>query len=633
MRVRLPLSAWIPLVGISLGLVCLAYFVVDSDMESVEVIDYRTPPPNPDEELADDLLKDKNPAFIPDLIDRRLEGAWQINSSAAVLRLDAPILKPDADAELLALRPTYAEAMMKAPSWLAVLPSINLIDGKAKQFDDGLFAAIDLAYFRGLKPKLPSLVTLIKQMHERVPTGSQASSYLAAGLKIANVDVKISEPDQVSAWLHRFESSAMYSKPFSFYTWTPELTQVFRFVRYFQQPLPISQPDLIGDLARCLPGDEHLMSQYKQVQSVYARLTNPLTNLTLADVPPNGEKLPKNTPPIAIFPTSRSKESDLIGKLFPLGVPPDVDLMKEIIQAIRLGKVNLAPSRDSGWYEHQIYALETFLLPEKGEENQKLLLTKAYKKRMLEAFQALMTKRRETHARNLEVKSAAAELPPRAQIKPRLRVEPGPSFYLRTARSYDFLLNFLTATVGEEGLKSLHGWKDGGERSKTLLEELRWTREFFYGLHFVSAEDIGMAHGLRTDEPVDRAACEATAAQWLANYRDDLDLRIDTRVSVPIYFDVFRRRTQLWMTLGVRLAKLHVSYAKPPRIRPLNSKDNWQDVEHDQLESVEYVIAVDEFAEVDIPGLQPLSRVEFRDACNAGKTRPAILQRLSQRSP
>ena len=42
------------------------------------------------------------------------------------------------------------------------------------------------------------------------------------------------------------------------------------------------------------------------------------------------------------------------------------------------------------------------------------------------------------------------------------------------------------------------------------------------------------------------------------------------------------------------------------------------------------MITVDEFAEVDIPGLQPLSREEFRDVCNAGKTRPAILQRLSQ---
>ena len=83
------------------------------------------------------------------------------------------------------------------------------------------------------------------------------------------------------------------------------------------------------------------------------------------------------------------------------GLPAGADLMKEMIQAIRQGKVDLAPKPGSGWYDYQIYALETFLLPEKGEENPKLLLTKAYKKRMLEAFKALMTKRRETHVRDL----------------------------------------------------------------------------------------------------------------------------------------------------------------------------------------------------------------------------------------
>ncbi len=105
---------------------------------------------------------------------------------------------------------------------------------------------------------------------------------------------------------------------------------------------------------------------------------------------------------IAVFPSSRSKETELFRRLFPQGLPPSADLMKELIKAIRNGKVDLAPKPSSGWYEYQIYALETFLLPEKGEENPKLLLTKAYKKRMLEAFQALMTKRRETHARDVD---------------------------------------------------------------------------------------------------------------------------------------------------------------------------------------------------------------------------------------
>jgi hypothetical protein len=271
-------------------------------------------------------------------------------------------------------------------------------------------------------------------------------------------------------------------------------------------------------------------------------------------------------------------------------------------------------------------------MPAKGQEHSKLLLTKAYKKRMLEAFQALMTKRRETHARSLAEPKAAAP-PPLSKIRPRLRVEPCPSYFLRMARSYDFVLNFLVATVGDEGLASLRGLKEGGERTRTLLEELRWMREWLYGLHFLSAEDIGMAPALRPDEPVDRAACEAKASEWLASFTKDADLEVDTRVSVPLYFDTAYGRTRLWATIGVRLAKLDVSYARPPKVKPAQGSDEWQEVEAQQLEGIQYVIAVDEFAQAEIRGLQPLTRKEFREVCDAYKTKPEILRALSQRSP
>ncbi len=138
---------------------------------------------------------------------------------------------------------------------------------------------------------------------------------------------------------------------------------------------------------------------------------------------------------------------------------------------------------------------------------------------------------------------------------------------------------------------------------------------------------------MRPDEPVDRAACEAKATEWLASYDKDADLAVDTRVSVPLYFDIGERRTRLWATIGVRLAKLDVSYAKPPKIKPSEGTGGWEEVQWDQLEAVQYVIAVDEFAEVEIPGLQPLTREEFRKICNAHRTKPEILQALSGRSP
>jgi hypothetical protein len=253
----------------------------------------------------------------------------------------------------------------------------------------------------------------------------------------------------------------MYSKPCSFYTWSDELTKVFRFLRFFQQPLPRDKSSVIRDLGRVVGSDANLLGDYKTMNAFYARLTNPLDNLTLVDVFEHGAEL-RSPKEIAVFPSCGSKETELFRRLFPDGPPPGANLMREMIQAIRTGKVDLAPKADSGWYEYQVHALETFLLPEKGEEHAKLMLTKAYKKRMLEAFQALITKRRETHSRTAKTAEAVAMAPPPAEIKPRLRVEPSPSYYLRTARSYDFLLNFLLAAVGEAGLSSLHGLTEGG---------------------------------------------------------------------------------------------------------------------------------------------------------------------------
>ena len=87
-------------------------------------------------------------------------------------------------------------------------------------------------------------MALIKRIHRHAAPESPAAAYLAAGLKIAGVDVNSGSIRSSRIWLGRFESNAMYSKPLSFYTWSAELTQVFRFMRFFQQPLPPNQPTL-----------------------------------------------------------------------------------------------------------------------------------------------------------------------------------------------------------------------------------------------------------------------------------------------------------------------------------------------------------------------------------------------------
>jgi hypothetical protein len=253
---------------------------------------------------------------------------------------------------------------------------------------------------------------------------------------------------------------------------------------------------------------------------------------------------------------------------------------------------------------------------------------------MLEAFQALITKRRETHA--LDVKAASAAPMPPAEVRPRLRVEPCPSYYLRTARAYAFLAAFLESAAGEDVLTSLHGLREEGERAPTLRDELASMRDLFYGVALLSAEDIGMRLPLHDDEPVDRDRCERLATEWLAHAAEDPDLAVDTRVSIPIYVDPARNVTRLWATLGVRMTRLEASFARPPRIKPAEGEgegegsDAWRAVEPSTLSTSYYLIAVDGFAEVELRGNRALTRKELRAACDQQKTKEAIVSALER---
>ncbi|MDB5349511.1 MAG: hypothetical protein JWN86_758 [Planctomycetota bacterium] len=594
------------------------------DTVTVDVTEYTAPKDN-DTLLVDDRLADKKTKFVPDLVDRRPLQGHVLNLSDSVLRLDVPIVKPDLSPELLVLHPSYTAAMSKSKG--QVLPSVNMIDGKAKQFDDGLYAALDQAYYAGQSEAMKSHLGLIKTLHDRVAKGTPAANYLAAGLVIAGEPIEASAAARSMA--ESFLGNEVFSKPISFYTWNKTLSNCFRTLRFFSRP--IQDRRIYEEIARVLGEDKALLADYRKATNFYGKLTNPLSGVTPAEA--IGRPLPV-TAKVALFPPSSSRETELFARLFPLGLPADANLMRELITAIRSGKVDLKPRNDGGWYDYQVYALETLLLPEKGEESSHLLLTKLYKKRMLEAFQALVTKRRETHARQLDFpapRAMAREEPERpVYVYPRLRVEPNPTYYLRTARSYAFLANFLESTLGEATLKSLHGLRETGPRELTLHGELRYMRDLFYGFYLLSAEDIGLKPAFLAGETVDRVACETAAADWLARLKRDPDLAADTRVSVPVYYDQRTGAVRLWMTIGVRLAVLDTNYAKGPKIRKADGAADWKPVEPGYLIPAQYVIPVDEFAEVEIQGGRVLTRNELRAICDKLKTKARIVEAIQK---
>lgn len=593
------------------------------DTYTVDVTDYSMPKDD-DLLLVDDRLEDKRTTFDPSLVDRRPLGGWSLNASEAVIRLDVPMVKPDQNPELLVLHPSYASAVKDAKR--EVLPSVNMIDGKAKQFDDGLYAAIDQAYYLGRGEAMKSHLETLRRIFEKVDKETPAADYLAAGLSLGAEPVEASP--RAKSLANAFLSREILSKPIGFYTWTKALSECFRVLRYFS--MPISDRAISTEIVRVLRENPGLKDDYVKAYSFYAKLTNPLVGRTPADLvdgPPLG---PRDE--VSLFPTSTSRETELFEKLFPDGLPTGANLIRELITAIRSGQVDLKPKEDGGWYDYQVHALETLLLPEKGSEASQLLLTKAYKKRMLEAFKALVTKRRETHSRSAksEVAGEAMQSEELLAVKPRLRVEPSPTYYLRTARSYAFLANFLEATLGESTLKSLRGLREGGEREKNLHTELRWMRDLFHGLALLSAEDIGLKAPLLDGEAVDLEGCEKVAADWLAGIKSDPDLSADTRVSTPVYSDPQVGIVRLWATIGVRLAPLDARYVRGPRVRPVDGSGDWKAVEPYKFDPIRYVIPVDEFAEVEVKGGRVYNRAEFRVICDRMKTKEEIVEVLQK---
>ncbi len=611
-------------------------------LETEEKAEYHLPP-SAGEVLVDDRLEDKTPAFDPSVVDRRSLREWRVNLSAAVIKLDMEGIRPDGEDDLRALYPSYKAAAEVARKRFRrqLLPSVNVLDGKAKQFDDGLYAALDAAYYRGLDERLQSHVRLVKRLYDKVGKDSAAAPFLAAGLELAGIKVAAANGRRQAEWSRQFLADEVASKPIGFYTWNQTLSDCFRFLRFFQHEFPLDQLEIPRALAGALAQDAALLADYRRAVAFYAKLTNPAICFSVADLvgltAVEGGHLDKLAADkhithrtVALLPPSTSRETVLFEKLFPRDLPENVNLMNELIRRIRTGQVDLKPRPDAGWYDYQVYSLETLLVPEKDAARGKLLLTWAYKKRMLEAFQALITKRRETHVRQLagvtKKGTPRALAPERSQ--PRLRLEPCPGFYLRTARAYAFLTNFLEAAVGKEALSSLHGLRQDGEREQDLGHELPWMRDLFYGLYLISAEDIGLKPALTNDEPVDQEQCYYLAESWLAKIFEDGDLAADTRVSVPIAADPNRQVVRLWVTLGVRLAKLDATYARPPHIKPLTGAGGWSVLEASRTAPAHFLIPVEDFAEVALPGWKVLTRDELRDICNRGRTKEAIIAAL-----
>ena len=501
-----------------------------------------------------------------------------------------------------------------------LLPSANMIDGAAKQFDDGLYAAVDLACFRGELGLSPAVPQWVAAVFSHLPAKSPARPFLAAALELGGEKTPAGDVNQQekAKWLADFEQDKAASKPIGFYTWTPELQRTWRFYRFLQHEFDAEHLAIPRDVAAVLKDHADLLKQYRAINAFYGRLTNPLICLPVdalidatQDVAALAKQRGASHATVALFPPSTSRETELFERLFPRRPARRRQLDGHADPPHPLG-------RSGPETEHKTRRRRLVSVSGLRTGNPAAAGPRPGKGQAASDGRVQETARRGIqghdyhaagNARKAIAKSAKCG---RETVVGRRSVAPAANRAVCDVLSphrprVRLLQNFLQSAVGRQRLEKLHGLKQGGTREATLDAELDALVRRFYGFYLLACEDIGMRPQFLPDEPVDQAAARSEALKWLENIddRSRLGLR-HPRFGADRHRSV-RGKTRLWATVGVRLAHLDASYARPPRVRPKGEKGEWKEVEAYQLGSSHYVIPVVEFAEFELTGSNALS--------------------------
>jgi hypothetical protein len=490
--------------------------------------------------------------------------------------------------------------------------SASVLAQKAKQFDDGLYAAVELAAQHGLgtfKGKQGTLARLLEHLRGHGETRATLEAALALG--------RGTEParDEARRIRDAFLADSSRSKPLGFYGWREELGWIFRQDRLLQDDLA-AHADLI-DVVRAIHADAGVRAAYEQNLALVSRLTNPLAR---ADLRPMLRALDASgdpgSPPreVSFVPPSIAHETELVKRLYgDRPIPDGFDVLGEVIAAVRSGTIDLTPREASGWYDVQTWTLETLVAPARATEASRLVLDATYEKHLESLFRGIMTLTRETHIKQLEMVPAGCAAPRvvKIPVRPQLTVEPLVTHYLRCADGYRFVRGVLEEAFGERALGEMHRLLPDKPTTASLREELAAMIHLFDGAAATAMRELG----IKTER-------DPSGFTGWAALPNDPDVDADARAMVPVYYDVQRRKTKVLLFLGWSEGQLRASFAKPPRVELVSG--GHAEVE---LGDAWYPLASPVVAEALVTRI--LNRDELREHCDKHRTKDAIIAALT----
>ncbi|WP_342376080.1 hypothetical protein NVS55_33110 [Myxococcus stipitatus] len=491
---------------------------------------------------------------------------------------------------------------------------------KAKAFDDGCLAAVELLVQEGT-PRLAGKRGLVEDVRKVLRGRWSASASKDLGWALAFLQAALSMSDEVEesdAGVTRlakklrkdFQGNPTHSKPLGFYSWSPALRSVFLQDRFLQTDLPANIAEL---LHQALAEEPSRLSDYQRHLSLMARLTNPLVKPAVHEA---GDSR-------CFLPPSDSHEGRIVKSLFATKPPPEgFQLVHELIQRIRDGRLDTTPGPHSGVYDHQLHALAPLLFPERTPEAERLVLGLKYRTELEAQFRALFALTRETHSKQLEPLYAGGSP---LIVSPRLTLEPLAEHYRRRAETYRLLRQLLAEFLGAPTLTLAHRLKPKGTHEESLWDELVWMEQLFRGAHAIARNELGFG-------PVSEADLSAArlTRRWMRTYHEDPDVVSDPRCVVPLFFDAERRQTQALAVMGFLSTPVKARFLRKPKVTVHGPPPSppWTTTPRFETCTFNTLCLVTEEVYVDtVP-----DRDEFRALCDQHYTRDAIVKALGGRA-
>jgi hypothetical protein len=505
--------------------------------------------------------------------------------------------------------------------------SAAMLAQKAKQFDDGLYAAVELAAQRGTD-RFAGKQRLLELLAAELTEGQagQPGEVVLAAAELGGLTPPLaaSIAPSVKQRVQAFLLEDLKSKPLAFYTWSPELKAIFQQDRMLQSRLKGSAD--IATLARLLHANPRARASYERHLRLMSGLSNPFaaTEPSLRDAfdqgPPDG---PDSG--VCFFPPSRARETDLAKRLFQgRSIPAGYSLMDDLIARIRAGKIDLTPTGASGWYDYQTWALEPLIVPEGAAEASHLDLGGGYRRHLEALFKGLLTLTRETHIKQVEASMRLGWVDSSIPIEPLLSLEPVATYYLRRAQAYAFVRTVLEAAFEAGGLRGMQRLTADGPVEPDLDAELSFMERLFLGAYVTAMRELGIDPGATDRE----TAAAATYAQWAQCCGEDRDLAQDARAMVPLFFDIERRKTRVWLFLGWSEKTLDVAFFHRPRLAVFDDKGRPVSLPRKTLRFVPcskplfYPVMVETYVD------RILNRKEFQRHCDEFRTPGRIVDAL-----